>query len=148
MAASPRSITGRRAAASSKRTGQVIQRISELFDEHRAQALISVGAEGGGNIRRFSIQVVDRLGEPYRFRWRVLVKVATTAGGDPGGTQAVTVATGALLQTIIANKLVMALSDADGLIEVDVAVVGAETRYVAVEVVGKFDTESEAASWA
>jgi hypothetical protein len=148
MAASPRSFQGRRAATSGKKAGQAFTRMADLFDEHRAAAQITAGAEDGGNTRRFTIQVVDRLREPWKARWRVLVKIGTAADGDPAGTQTVSVATGTLLQTIAADQLLMVLSTPNGLIEVDVTIAGAETRYLAAEVVGKFDTETGAITWA
>lgn len=85
---------------------------------------------------RFSLQVADARGSASAVavtgRRRVIVAIATSTHGAPGGTQTVTVSTGVEVADIggSADQVLVCETDANGLLEIDVAVTGAGDRFV------------------
>lgn len=116
------------------------------FDTQHVTARIEAGDEDGSSVRRFTVQVVDRLTNPVRDRFPVRFTVGTADTGAPAGTQTVSVVTGATVQTVAANQCIDLMTDAAGLAEVDVTVTGAGTRYVRATI-GAESTSSGAVAW-
>lgn len=110
------------------------------FDSPEASVRGTAGAEDT-NVTRFTLQVVDRLGNPWARvgggRWLVFVYISPTEHGDPSATgNTVAFVTGTVVQTIVAHSTYLVLTDADGLIELDVTVAGAAVRVAHAMVVG------------
>lgn len=112
------------------------QRVAEYFDRQIGQVIVTEGAQVG-DVRRFTLQVVDRRRRPLNGRWPVMVYVSETEDGDPSGTDnVVTLVTGVTLATYAANAAYLVLSDEDGVIVLDLDVTGAVSRYVSALVLG------------
>ena len=106
-----------------------------------------VGAENGSSVRRFTIQVVNRLNIACHGLFPVRVTVGTSATGGPSGTQTVTTITGTQIATVAANQCADVMTATDGTIVIDVEVTGAGTRHVTVSV-GSQTVSTGAVTWA
>lgn len=93
---------------------------------------ISHDSEGdtGANIIRFSIQVMDGNGTNLAEVTKLQVWVGTADKGAPAGVEVVTVSTGTLLFSLIANQFLEVQTDATGLLNLDISIIGAGDRYV------------------
>lgn len=111
-------------------SGQHFAREAMAFSsEPHLQVRTTAGAEAS-NVRRFTLQVVNRRGKACFGPFALLVIIGTVDGGAPGGTQTVSVVTGAMLQTITANQALIINTAANGSASIDITVSGAGTRYV------------------
>lgn len=125
-----------RAKVDTRREGDLealVRQVAGWFDHAPTEAQIFFAPEVA-NVIRCTIQVTDR-------RRRVIVGpaivhlwISDLASGVPGGTQTVAFVTGTLLDTFDPNVRFNALTDANGLIEIDITVTGAGTRDVYAQV--------------
>jgi len=122
------------------------QQVASLFDRPRAEARITAGAEAA-NVRRFTIQVVDRMGKEWGRRWLVQFWTTDTASGAPSGSHTLAFVAGTAIQTIAANQHYLAETDANGKIVVDLTVAGVSSRWVKACVVEQINDSGEVA-WA
>lgn len=135
-------------------TPPTLQHGSELLTHLRQQfsmplgmVKVSAGSEAL-NIRRLTLQVIDRAKRDAPGQWVLLVWLSPTSGGAPsatGNTVSVVAGTGTL-QTITANAAYRLITDANGRAQIDVEISGAATRYVETVVEGKV-RESAAITW-
>ncbi len=96
--------------------------------------VVTKGTEAA-DVIRFTVQARDASGAVDQAgRRHVLIVVSASSFGAPGGTQTVTFNTGTILVTHTANQIYLVESDATGMIEVDVNVSGAGSRYVRASV--------------
>lgn len=125
---------------------QYLTRVAGFIDQPIADGAVSVGAEAA-NVRRFTLEVVNRLDRPRPGRWLVLVWLAETAYGAPGGTQTTSFNAGTVVEELAADQAWVVLTDADGAVELDVTVAGAATRHLHHLVLGPVPTPLSA-TWA
>jgi hypothetical protein len=119
-----------------------------FMDRNRAEVRVSYAAEAA-DVRRFTVQVVDRSGRAItKSLWTLMVMFGTNARGLPSGTQTVTLVTGTLIQTISTHQCVMVATDEYGKAEFDVEVTGAGTRYVTGVVLGEIQPPTAGVVWA
>jgi hypothetical protein len=59
--------------------------LAGMFDRHHAEVTVKFGALAAG-VRTITLQVVDRLGEPWADRFAVMVYACLAPGGDPSAT--------------------------------------------------------------
>lgn len=85
--------------------------------------------------RLVTFQVRDRLNVAWKARWWVEIMVGTSEY-DAGGTQTLTIVTGAVMVQIVPDVLVRCLTDANGVVALNVAA-AAGTRYITASVVGR-----------
>jgi hypothetical protein len=86
--------------------------------------------------RSIEIQVQDRLGNAWKGRWLILVVVGTAAYAGSAGTHTITASDGLILETLTSGAL-LCLTDADGLLTLDVAATGPTTRHIMASIVGR-----------
>lgn len=123
------------------------QQVRTHFDTPIAIVGVSAAAESA-NARVITLQVRDRLMRPWLRRWRVRVRIATTAGGDASGTgNTVAFTTGTVVETIKINGEYEVLSSAGGVVAFSLTIAGAATRFVHADVLGK-DRDSASIGWA
>lgn len=117
------------------------------FNTPLAVCKVSAGVEAT-NVRRITIQVVDRLKRDAGGRWVITVWLAATSGGAPSatGNTVAAVSGTTILSTITANAAYRLITDANGQAQIDVTISGAASRYVGSIVEGKV-RESEAVTW-
>lgn len=100
-----------------------------------ASASISVAAEIS-NVRQIVIQLKDGQGNDLAIRSAVRIAVLADANGDAfvatGGSTGIAVGTDGALLTIVAKKLFLAISEADGDIDLTWTDTGTEAAYLAV----------------
>lgn len=116
-----------------------LRNIQDATSQPLLQATISPGpktASGGGQKRRFTIQVVTHGLKVCRGQYALLVVFSTDLTGIPSGVQTVTWITGPLIQAITANKAYLVYTNNQGLAEVDVEVLGGTSRFVRASVIG------------
>jgi hypothetical protein len=107
-------------------------------------ALPSVSAaEEKTDARTITLQVVDRLRKPWKGLWLVELYLATTATGEPGGTQTVAFSTGNVTETIRPNQHWRVQTDTLGRIVFDVTITGAASRFVIATVLGRYRASSQ-----
>lgn len=126
----------------------LMQHLRAQFSVPLARCTVTAGDEAL-NVRRLTIQVIDRLGREAAGRWVVLVYISATSGGDPsatGNTVSVVAGTGTL-ETVTSNAAYRLITDADGQAQIDLTVSGSATRYVSTIVEGKV-RESAAVTFA
>lgn len=125
--------------------GQQFMREAQAFSQlPQLQVHVRPGAEAA-NVRRFTLQVVNRRGRDCIGLFALLVVIGTTETGGPGGSQTVSVVSGATVQTIASNQAYVVMTGANGKAEIDVTVTGAGTRYVRAGVLATmFGTEGAA----
>ena len=111
-----------------------------------ADVIVTAGAEAA-NVRRITIQVVDRLETQWTARWEALVWLSSTDGGDTAAADGSTIVNGTAIQTITTDGAWRFISDANGRIVIDVELSGAGTRYVAVSIAGGQVRYSSAFAW-
>lgn len=114
---------------------QFAQQVIRSIRQHAWDARITAAAEAA-NARRITIQLVNRRREAISARVPITVLIATSQSGTPSNSQTTSVAAGTLLDTYITNAALLALTDADGKIQLDVTVAGAATRWVTAVVPG------------
>jgi hypothetical protein len=131
----PRSILGRVMANDDEGLRRMTGQVAALFDRDPVECRADVGAEVS-NVRRITVQVVDRLGVEWPGIWPVRVWIATVDGGGPAGTNTLGVVTGTLVSTLISGQYIEGLTNASGVLEVDLTVTGAANRFVRAFVVG------------
>lgn len=125
--------------------------VRAFFDRNRAEVRVTANAEGtnGANVRRFTVQVIDRTGESVtKSLWCLRLFIGTTARGAPGGTQTYALVTGTALTTITANQVYDVLTDEYGKVVFDLTVTGAATRYVTAVVLGEVQPPPAGFTWA
>lgn len=131
------------------RTGDIerwCQEVAALIDRYPVEAVIQIGAETA-NVRRYTITVKDRRLRETVGPWVVHVWISDAATLVPGGTQVVTFPTGTVLDTLVADERFRVLTNAAGVIEMDVEVSGSGNRYV-VAIVEPAPQSSGPTSWA
>lgn len=100
-----------------------------------AGATITVGAENA-NVRNIAIQLRDGRGRDITHRAAVKIAVLADANGDAfvvtGGSTGIAIGTDGALVPIVAKKLFMAISEADGDIDLTWTDTGTEAAYLAV----------------
>ena len=99
----------------------------------------SVTAEGdpAANTRRFTIQVTDLLGQSLAGRWLLMVYIATAEDGDQSAAgNTVTFPTGFVVATFEVNAAYLVRADTNGIVRMDLEVVGAGSRYIYTELFG------------
>lgn len=106
-----------------------------LIDRPIAGLVWTASAEAS-DIRRLSGQIVDRHQRPEGGRWVVDLWLADAEGGAPSAAVDVAVVTGTLLHTFTADGHLRLLSDAAGLVEIDVEITGAGSRVIHSVVLG------------
>lgn len=98
-------------------------------------AVITVGAEAD-NVRAITVQLVDGDGDDLARRAAVLIAVLADANGDAfvgtGGSTGIAIGTDGALLPIVAKKLFLAISEADGDIDLTWTDTGTEAAYLAV----------------
>lgn len=114
---------------------QFAQQIIRSIQQHAWDAKITAGSEAA-NVRRVTIQLVNRRREAIKARVPITVLIATTQSGTPTNSQTASVNAGTLYATYTTNAALLILTDADGKIELDVTVAGAATRWVTAVVPG------------
>lgn len=90
--------------------------------------------------RTVTIQVRDRLNNPWPGRWWVKVLVGTTAF-DAGGTHTVTWTSGAVVLVLSPDESYLCLTNSDGSLELTLAA-AAGTRHFTASVVGRAQSGS------
>ncbi len=127
---------------------QLSQQLLVQFSKPLAVCKVSAGAEAT-NVRRITLQVIDRANRDAVGRWVVLVWLTPTSGGDPSatGNTVAAVAGTTVLQEITADAAYRLITDENGQAQIDVTVSGAATRYVETIVEGQV-RESAAITWA
>ncbi len=106
-------------------------------------ASISAGAESG-DTRRVTVQLTDAAGANLASRAAMRVWISASEFGSPSSTgHTVAVATGTSLTTVLSNADYRLLTDAAGVIELDITAAGAPSRYVMVEVGGHVVSSGE-----
>jgi len=116
--------------------------VRQHFDSPPASCGVVANAEGtsGANVRRFTLQVKDRLRKDWDRRWLVTFYLAATSGGDPSAAgNTVAIVTGVTSRVVLANAWYEVLTDASGLVVFDVTIAGAASRFVVAGVGGWFD---------
>lgn len=100
-----------------------------------AGATITVGAEAT-NVRAITIQLEDADGNDLATRGVVQIAVLLDANGDAfvatGGSTGIEIGTDGALLDIVAKKLFLAISEADGDIDLTWTDTGTEAAYLAV----------------
>lgn len=100
-----------------------------------ASASITVGAEVA-NVRTVGIQLKDGQGNDLAIRSAVFIAVLLDANGDAfaatGGSTGIAVGTDGALLPVVAKKLFLAISEADGDIDLTWTDTGTEAAYLAV----------------
>lgn len=119
--------------------------VGRLLGIDRRRAIVTWGDESA-DARACRVRVVDRVDAPQAGRYLVLVWIATSEFGAPGGTQTFGSATaGTIVHTLTADKTVLVETGADGVASFPVTVTGAGTRYAQALCLGEI--ASFAASW-
>jgi hypothetical protein len=114
---------------------QFAQQVRRSMQQHTIDARITAGDEAA-NVRRITIQIVNRRREAMAGRFPVDVLIATTQSGTPSNSQTTAVVAGTLGDTYINNAWLKLLTDADGKIQLDVTIAGAATRWVTAAIPG------------
>ena len=100
-----------------------------------AGATIVVGAEAA-NVRLITVQLTDADGADIAVRQAVVVAVLLDANGDAfvttGGSTGIAIGTDGALLALVAKKLFLAISEADGDIDLSWTDIGTEAAYLAV----------------
>jgi hypothetical protein len=100
-----------------------------------AGASISVGAEAT-NVRQIAIQLKDAQGNDLAHRAALQVAVFADANGDAfaatGGSTGIAIGTDGALVPVVAKKLFLAISEADGDLDLTWTDTGTEAAYLAV----------------
>lgn len=98
-------------------------------------ASIVVGAENT-NVRAITIQLKDESGADLAVRGSVWIAVLADADGDAfvgtGGSTGIAIGTDGALLAVVAKKLFLAISEADGDIDLTWTDTGTEAAYLAV----------------
>jgi hypothetical protein len=124
------------------------QQVRTHFDTPIATCVVTAGVEAA-NVRRITVQVVDRLKRPWPARWLVWVFLTATAAGDPSGTgNTVAFISGAVQMTALIGGLWFVQADADGQIVFDVTIAGAASRFVGTQPDGGIPSVSAELVWA
>jgi hypothetical protein len=110
--------------------------LTRLFDAPpNMGATITVGAESA-NARAITIQLTDGDGVDLAHRAAVLIAVLLDANGDAfvatGGSTGIAIGTDGALLAIVAKKLFLAISEADGDIDLTWTDTGTEAAYLCV----------------
>lgn len=102
---------------------------------YAVNAIITVGAEAG-DARAITIQLLDADGRDLVVREAVQIAVLLDASGDAfvvtGGSTGIAIGTDGALLAIVAKKLFLAISEADGGIDLTWTDTGTEAAYLAV----------------
>ena len=104
-------------------------------DQREVSALITVGAEVA-NVRAITIQFHDGAGANLNYRLCVPILVLADANGDAfattGGSTGIAVGTDGALLTLVAKKAFLAISEADGDLDLTWTDTGTETAFLAI----------------
>ena len=104
-------------------------------DLRRLTATITVGAEVA-NQRAITIQFQDGSGHDINYRLAVLVLVLLDANGDAfvvtGGSTGIAIGTDGALLALVAKKVFVAISEADGDLDLTWTDTGVEVAYLAL----------------
>lgn len=111
------------------RSADAFRRIAGFIDDPIAHCSHVAGTEAA-NVIRVTLQVRDRLDVVWPGRWLVWVFITATENGDPVATQTVTFNSGSVLETVLIDGVWRVVTTTAGLIELDITIVGAATRYV------------------
>lgn len=115
--------------------------VGAIIDQPLYRASVSFDAQGtvGPGIRRVSVQVRNRRGDPLSGRFIVHCWLAATADGGPQSAQSVTFRAGTILETVVGNGEWRVLTDEAGRIVMDTGVLGSATRYARSFVLSRID---------
>jgi hypothetical protein len=104
-------------------------------DRRYVTASIAVGAEST-NVRAITVQVTDGAGGDLSYRAPVLIAVFADASGNAfvgtGGSTGIEVGTDGALLPIVAKKLFLAITEADGDLDLTWTDTGTEAAFLAV----------------
>jgi len=127
---------------------QFAQMVRTWFDTPIATCTMTAGAEAA-NKRRITLQVVDRLKNPWPSRWLVWVFLTPTETGAPSGAgNTVAFIQGDVQITAVIGGMWLVQADVNGQIVLDVTIAGAATRYVGTQPDAGIPTISPAVVWA
>ena len=111
--------------------------------ERAVGASVSAGAESG-DTRRVTVQLTDAAGADLAGRAAMRVWISHSDFGAPSSTgHTVALITGTSLTTILSNADYRLLTDAAGVIELDITATGAGSRYVMAEMGGRVVSSGE-----
>lgn len=113
---------------------EAVRQLAASSGQHPAQAIVTVGGQVGSE-RAVNVALVDALRRPLVGSHLILVWVAATEGGAPGGTQTVQVIKGTLIREVEVGRLVLVETDVDAKATVEIGGT-AGTRWAGVAVVG------------
>jgi hypothetical protein len=119
-----------------------VRSIAQDLGIDRLRARVTCGAASGG-LRTWTVQVVDRRGQPVNVQAMVWLWVATEAGGEPDGTQSVSFPAGTVRFTYRVGQEWVVKSTVTGLIQLEVTA-DATARFVHAAVMGDVQRGSEA----
>lgn len=123
------------------------QQVRAQFSTPLALCKVSAGDETA-NIRRITLQVIDRIKKDVPGRWIIAVYLSGAAGGDPSATgNTVSIVTGTLWRQVTANAAYELVTDDTGQASIDVEVSGAGSRFVSTAVLQRLRESSEI-TWA
>lgn len=106
--------------------------------------LLAAGVQAGLT-RRLSITVADMLKQAWARPWPVFVWISASEWGAPGGPQTAALISGIAMETVVADCAWRFLSTAAALVEIDVTLPAAGTRYLHATAGG--EAESMKAAW-
>jgi hypothetical protein len=103
--------------------------VTKNFDRPISLTRVTAAAEAA-NVRRVTVQVIDRNGISRSGRHSLLLWITDTAGGMPVTTQTVALVSGDAIMTIDVDGTYEIITDSDGKVVFDVTIAGAATRYI------------------
>jgi len=124
------------------------QRLVRLHFDRPVAAVKVTATDEAADSRTFTLQVVDRRGKDWPGGWLLAWFLTPTEGGAPSSTDNTfgSHSAGTLWEEVTANAAYVSLTDSDGVVEFDLTVTGAGTRYLYASVVGRMDS-GDAFEW-
>lgn len=109
--------------------------VKRMLSKPAIGATITVGAEST-NVRAITIQLTDASGDDLAYRGAVLLVLLLDANGDAfavtGGSTGIAIGTDGALLALVAKKAFVAISEADGDIDLTWTDTGTEAAYLGV----------------
>lgn len=106
---------------------QFCREVAKKIGQPGLSVIASVAGQSAG-ARLVSFQVVNCVNQPVTGRFLVHAYVATSAGGDPGGTQTVAFVTGDVLETLDPMVRWNVLTESDGTFSFTLTAAAGQTR--------------------
>lgn len=113
----------------------VLGRLAPVVGQLPISAVMMPWGGQTGQTRRANIELRDCLGHRVVGNFLVLVWCSSTPGGAPGGTQILTVAAGTPVRELEAGRVLLAITDAQGGLAIDVEGLAGD-RWVGVTPIG------------